>query len=78
MSSIKLYSDFSCPYCEALENFLLENNIPFDTINIRMDSEAREDIFLKTKQGLVPILDINGYIIVGFEKEIIKKVLNIK
>ncbi|MDD3734985.1 MAG: glutaredoxin domain-containing protein [Candidatus Paceibacterota bacterium] len=78
MVDIKLYSDFSCPYCEALENFLIENDIPFDVIDIKNDLEARREIFLKTKQDLVPILDINGYIIVGFEKEIIKKVLNIK
>jgi len=75
---IKVYSTPICPYCVALKNFLKENNIDFEDIDVSQNAEAREEMIQKTGQLGVPVIDINDEIIVGFNKEKISELLNIK
>ena len=77
MAKIKIYTFEECPYCNNLEKFLLEKNIPFDKIDVSKEKNLPD--FLKDKEFIdVPIIEINGKIIKGFQKEEIKKVLKIK
>ena len=73
----KVYSTPICPYCTALKNFLREHNIDFEDIDVSKDAKAREEIIQKTGQLGVPVIDVNGEIIVGFNKERISQLLNI-
>lgn len=75
---VKVYSTPTCAYCFALKNFLKENDINFEDIDIAADNERREEMIKKSGQIQVPVLDINGEIIVGFNKEKIKNLLNLK
>jgi len=75
---IKVYSTPICPYCVALKNFFKENNIDFEDIDVSQNAEAREEMIQKTGQLGVPVIDINDEIIVGFNKEKISELLNIK
>ena len=74
---VKVYSTPTCPYCVALKNFLKENNIDFEDIDVSQDDKAREEIIKKTGQMGVPIVDIDGEIIIGFDKEKISRLLKI-
>jgi len=74
---IKVYSTPTCAYCFALKNFLEENNISFEEIDIAADNERREEMIKKSGQMQVPMVEINGKVVIGFDKEKIKNLLNL-
>lgn len=74
---IKVYSTPTCPYCVTLKNFLKENNIQFDDIDVSQDEVAAKEMIDKSGQMGVPVIDINGEMIIGFNQERIKKLLKI-
>jgi len=75
---IKVYSTPSCPYCVTLKAFLKQHNIEFEDIDVSQDKKAREEMIKKSGQMGVPVVDIDGEIVVGFDREKICKLLNIK
>lgn len=77
MASIKVYSTPTCPFCKRAKEFLKQNNFAFEDLNVAESEEARTEMVNKSGQMAVPVLDIDGEIIVGFEVEKIKKALKI-
>ena len=77
-TSVKVYSTPTCPYCKMVKDFLSENNIPFEDIDVSRDTQAANDMVEKSRQMGVPVTDIDGKIIVGFNKEEIASALGIK
>lgn len=73
---VKVYSTNSCPWCVKAKNYLSSINVDFVEVNVQEDMEAREEMVSKSKQMGVPVLDINGTIIVGFDKNAIDTALN--
>jgi len=73
-----VYSTPSCPYCHAAKEFLKENKITYKDIDVSKDQEAAQKMIEKSGQMGVPVLDIGGTIIVGFDKDAIRKALKIK
>jgi glutaredoxin len=59
------------------KQFLKENNIPFEDIDVAANREAAIEMIKSSGQMGVPVIDINGIIIVGFNKEAIKNALKI-
>ncbi|MDD5238773.1 MAG: glutaredoxin family protein [Candidatus Omnitrophica bacterium] len=74
---VKVYSTPTCPWCMRTKQFLKENNINFQDIDVSSDQAAAEEMVQKSGQMGVPVLDIDGQIIVGFDKEKIKQSLGI-
>ena len=72
---IKIYSTTTCPHCVHAKDYLKEKNIEFEDINVGENKEAAKEMVEKSGQMGVPVLDINGTIIVGFDKEAIDKAL---
>ena len=75
---IKVYSTPSCPYCFTLKEFLKQNNIEFEDIDVSKDEKALKEMVEKSGQMGVPVVEIDGEIVVGFDKEKISKLLNLK
>ncbi len=75
---VKVYSTPTCPYCVTLKEFLKENAIEFKDIDVAKDAEAREEMVHKSGQMGVPVIEIDGEIIIGFDKEKINKLLNLR
>jgi len=75
--SVKIYSTSTCPYCTMAKDFLKKNNIPFQDMNVGVDQAAAKEMTDKSGQMGVPVLDIEGEVIVGFDKEAIIKALGI-
>ena len=75
---IKIYSTPSCPYCFTLKEFLKQNNIEFEDIDVSKDEKALKEMVEKSGQMGVPVVEIDGQIVVGFDKEKISKILNIR
>jgi glutaredoxin len=59
------------------KEFLKKNNVGFENIDIGVDQKLREEMINKSGQMGVPVLDIDGQMIVGFDKDAIKKALEI-
>ena len=76
-SVVKVYSTPTCPYCVMAKKFLSENNIKFEDINVSADREKAREMIEKSGQMGVPVIEINGKLFVGFQKEEIKKALKI-
>lgn len=77
MKKVKVYSTPTCPYCIRAKQFLKDNNIEFENIDVSADQKKSEEMVKISGQMGVPVIDIEGEIIVGFEKEEIKKALGI-
>lgn len=66
-----------CPYCFMAKEFFKEKKIPFEEINVE-DTKAAEEMIAKSGQMAVPVIEINEKIIIGFDREAIKKALKLK
>jgi len=75
---VRVFSSASCPYCFTLMEFLKEKGIEFEEIDVSKDKKAKEEMIKKSGQMGVPVIEIDGQIVVGFDKEKICKLLNIK
>ena len=75
---VKIYSTDTCPYCTIAKNWLKKHNIEFKEVNVATDLEARQEMFNKSGQMGVPVIDIDGQIIIGFDQQALKRLLNIK
>ena len=78
MVKIKIFSTQSCPYCVTLKQFLKEKGFEFQDIDVSKNEKELEEMIKKSGQMGVPVVDIDGQIVVGFDKEKIVKLLNIK
>lgn len=74
---VKVYSTPTCPYCIRAKQFLRDNNIAFQDIDVSSDQQAASDMIERSGQMGVPVVDIEGTLIVGFDKERIKEALGI-
>ncbi|MBU2545408.1 thioredoxin family protein [Patescibacteria group bacterium] len=78
MAKVKVYSTPSCPYCVTLKEYLKDNNIAFEGVDVSQDKVQLDDMIKKSGQMGVPVVDIDGEIIIGFDKIKIANLLNIK
>ncbi|MBI2042403.1 MAG: thioredoxin family protein [Candidatus Nealsonbacteria bacterium] len=78
MPKVKVFSTPTCPYCVTLKEFLKKNNIEFEDVNVAEDAAAREEMIEKSQQMGVPVVEIDGQIVIGFDKEKISQLLGIK
>ena len=72
---IKVYSTKTCPWCTKVKDFLKSKNVKFENIDVGEDRKAAEEMVEKSGQMGVPVTDINGKIIVGYDKEAIENAL---
>lgn len=75
---IKIFSTPTCAYCETLKEYLKEKNFNFEDIDVSKDSASLDEMIKKSNQMGVPVVEIDGEIIIGFDKEKINKLLGIK
>jgi len=76
--TVKVYITPACPYCYTLKEFLKENKIEFVEIDVSQDEKTKEELIKKSGKMEVPVLEVDGQIVAGFDKEKIVKLLKIK
>lgn len=75
MANLKIYTTPTCPWCKKTKEFLKANKISYTEKNVATDMKAQQEMMKKSGQMGVPVLDIHGKIIVGFDpKGILKAV----
>jgi len=77
MAKTIVYSTEQCPWCHVAKDFLKANDIEFENKDVAKDAEARDEMVRKSGQRGVPVLDIDGTIIVGFDEQAIRKALGL-
>jgi len=78
MPKIVIYTTKLCPWCERLKAWLKERKIPFEEKNVEEDPIAAQEMIMKSGQQGVPVIEIDGKIIIGFDVEALKKALKLK
>ena len=74
---VTVYSTPSCSWCTTIKNYFKENNIAFRDVDVSRDQKAAEEMVQKSGQQGVPQTDINGEIVVGFDKARIDRLLEL-
>lgn len=74
---VKIYSTPVCVYCKMAKEFFKKNNIAYEEKDVSEDMDARKEMVEKSHQLGVPVIDVDGKIIVGFDEEEFKEVFKI-
>ncbi len=73
--NIKIYSTPTCPYCKLVKDYLKEKSIHFTDIDVGSDAAAANEMVKTSGQMGVPVIDIDGEIIVGWNKSALEEAL---
>ena len=72
---IKVYGVPGCPFCKRTKEFLKSKGLNFEDIDVATDHNLAKEMVEKSGQMSVPVIEIDGEIIIGFNKERIEKIL---
>ena len=78
MKKVQIYSTPTCSYCHMAKEFFKKNNVSYEDYNVATDLEKRKEMVDKSGQMGVPVILIDGELIVGFDKAKISRLLGIK
>jgi glutaredoxin 3 len=73
--AVTIYTTPTCGYCKVAKDFFKTQHVPFTEHNVASDQRKAEEMVRKSGQMGVPVIDINGKVIVGFNKPEIEKAL---
>lgn len=73
--SVKIYTTPTCGYCRMAKDYFKKNNIQFTEYNVAQDMAKAQEMVKKSGQMGVPVLDVNGKVIIGFNKPAIEQAL---
>jgi glutaredoxin-like YruB-family protein len=77
MKTILIYSTPTCPWCHKAKEYFKEKNVAFTDYNVAEDQAKAQEMITKSKQMGVPVIDIEGDIIIGFDKSRIDAALGL-
>lgn len=78
MPNVLIYSTPTCHYCHRAKDYLRSKNVSFTEYNVAEDQDLAQEMINKSGQMGVPVLDINGNIVVGFDQTKINEFLGIQ
>lgn len=73
-----IYTTPTCVYCKMTKAFFKEHSVSYEERDVSTDAKAREEMLSKSNQMSVPVIDIDGELTVGFDKERLSGLLHIK
>lgn len=77
MKKITIYTTPTCHFCHMAKDFFKEHGFEYTEHNVGSDLEKRKEMIDKTHQMGVPVIDIDGQIIIGFDKTTLSKALGV-
>ncbi|MCH7882852.1 glutaredoxin family protein [Patescibacteria group bacterium] len=78
MANVTIYTTPTCVYCKMTKEFLKENNVEYTEKDVSTDAAARDEMIKKSGQMGVPVTDVDGNLVVGFDKEKLTQLIGIK
>ncbi len=76
--NVVIYTTATCPWCHKAKDYLKQNKISFKEVRVDQDPSGLKELMRLTNQMGVPVIVINGKPIIGFDKQKIDNMLNIK
>ena len=73
-----VFSTPTCGFCNAAKQYFRQKGIRFSDVDVSHDPAAARDMVRRSGQQGVPVIDIGGRIIIGFDKPKINQLLGIK
>jgi glutaredoxin 3 len=73
--AVTIYTTPTCGYCRVAKDYFRSQNVAFTEYNVAVDQRKAEEMVKRSGQMGVPVIDVNGKIIVGFNKPEIEKAL---
>lgn len=77
MANVIIYSTPTCGFCNMAKSYFDENNIGYEEKDVAADQQSREEMVNKTNQMGVPVIDVDGEIVIGFDKDKLSQLLGI-
>lgn len=77
MKNIEIYSTPTCKYCSMAKDFFNANGIKYTEYNVASDLEKRKEMIEKTGQMGVPVINIDGKVMVGYDESVIRSELGL-
>ena len=77
MKKVKIYTTPTCVYCKMAKEFFQKNNINYEEHDVSTDQKARQEMGDKSHQLGVPVIEIDGEIFVGFDRDALSKALGL-
>ncbi len=78
MKTVQIYSTPVCTYCASAKDFFKKNNIAYTEYNVASDQAKRAEMLEKSGQMGVPVIDVGGDIVVGFDEKVLRHLLDVK
>lgn len=75
---VTIYSTPTCVYCKSLKEYLARNNVQYQEIDVASDEKELEKMVAISGQMGVPVVEIEGDVVIGFDKEKIDELLKLK
>ncbi|MBI4591834.1 glutaredoxin family protein [Candidatus Uhrbacteria bacterium] len=75
--SVTVYSTSTCPFCKQTKAYLQEHKIEFTDIDVMNDQEKAREMIQKSGQMGVPVIDVGGKIVIGFDQKKLAELLKI-
>lgn len=73
-----IFTTPSCPHCNHAKRYLRERGIPFRDVDVSRDPAAARDMIRRSGQQGVPVIDIGGKIVIGFNKAEVDRLLGLR
>ena len=67
-----VYSAEWCPWCVRVKEWLKLHKVPFEERDVDKDEQAAKDVVEKSGDEGIPVIDVDGKIIKGFDKDALK------
>lgn len=78
MKKVSIYSTPTCHFCNLAKEYFKEHNVPYEEFNVATDLEKRREMIMKSNQMGVPVIDIDGDVVVGFNQNQIAEMLELQ
>lgn len=77
MKSVKIYTTPSCHFCHLAKEYFKEHNVSYEEFDVASNDQARDEMMKKSGQMGVPVIDIDGEIVIGFNQPKLASLLGI-
>ena len=72
---VTIYTTPTCPWCHKTKRFFQDNHVAYEEKDVASDHEARQEMMQKSRQMGVPVIDIDGEVVIGFNEPVLREKL---
>ena len=76
--TVTVYSTTTCPFCTMVKDWLKDKGVSYDDVNVGTDQDKAKEMMDKSGQMGVPVIDVEGTVVIGFDKPKLESALKDK